>query len=895
MKRANLRWRVILPLAVGLMLLTAMVACQGPAGPAGPAGAAGLAGPAGAAGPAGPAGAAGTQGPIGLTGPQGLTGPAGAGGPGGLQPVSLVSSTGLNATLAISRPANGTNFVAGERIVVTVTLKDKLGGSLTKAQMGTLALYTYGPQEPTKAVAAVKLLNATTNRSATPHHYIDLLTNNTTNVQVTGNVVTYTMQAVTDELPGTYTVGVRAQKADDTALDAALLLANFQMKTATAETATIDTNKCASCHKGASNGQVYMHHVDVSSRSTTGSPSYENLAIVSCKLCHNNEGYASYTQGTNRVVDVIVNRVHGLHMGEGLKNVLNTDPATGSFRNYTGVVFPKDVKNCTSCHMNDNWKTKPSRLACGTCHDKTWFASIATMPAGYEPHAGDAWANDDSCGVCHKPEVDFVAVSANATFTIPSITNAHKAQQVLNTINITLSRPANGSYYVAGEKPVVTLVINNDKGTPINHSTVNETNFSSAAFYVYGPRRNAVPVLTNAAINGNSKARAAVTSTVAGPWSFVTGDTFKIAVNGGPVQTLTAPVGIQTATQTAAWLQANLTNVTATATTANQITLQNLTFGDNSKFEIYNSPVTAKMGWKPGPQNIVQGASGVVVGMTVGVTVEPYVVKAAVSSPTNDLRPRTDPVNYTDPNVTRNPDNITYQLYDVAGLKPGTYIAYSWVRATTGRVPDFARTAVGLVTFQVGTATVDKKVADGCTDCHGNTIMHYGGSHPAPFNTDYCLSCHDYYRSGTGEGYPRQGGTTTSGWAGFGNKPIGPRVHGVHFGKYLNSPEAVYAGTPGIFAEVIFPQDIRNCTKCHNSTTTGTWATEPSRQACMSCHDSPSAQAHGTLNTLDPTPADPYGPDGIETCKACHGAGKEYSPDRLHNISNPYVPPYARE
>ena len=889
MRKVNLRWGVIAPLTVGLMLLATTAACQGPAGEAGRIG---------AQGPAGPTGPAGPQGPVGISGPPGQTGvqgPAGLSGTAGPQPVSLITGAGLNATLALSRPANGSNFVAGERIVVTVTLKDKAGASVTKAQLNALALYAYGPQETTKSVAAVKLLNASTNRSATPHHYIDLMTNNTTNIQFAGNVVTYTMQAVTDELPGTYTVGVRAQRAGETAIEAALLMADFQMKTATVETQTADKAKCASCHLGSSNGQVYMHHVDVSSRSTTGSPSYENLAIVSCKLCHNNEGYASYTQGNNRVVDVIVNRVHGLHMGEELTNPLNTNLTTGSFRNYMGVVFPKDVRNCLACHADNNWKTKPSRLACGTCHDSTWFSSVAFMPAGYTAHPGDAWPNDDSCGVCHKPDVDFVAVSGNATFTIPSITNAHKAEQVLNTINMTLSRPANGSFYVAGEKPVVTLVIKNDKGIPIDHSTVNETNFSSAAFYVYGPRRNAVPVLTNAAVNGNSKARASVTSTIAGPWTFVTGETFKIAVNSGLVQTLTPPSGTQTAAQVAAWLQSNLTNVTVTATAANQVTLQNLTFGDNSKFEIYDSPVTAKMGWKPGPQNIVQGASGVVIGMTAGTTVEPYVVKAAVSSATNDLRPRTDPANYTDPNVTRNPANVTYQLYDVASLKPGTYIAYGWVRATAGRVPDFARTAVGLVTFQVGTATVDKKVADGCSDCHGNSIMHYGGSHPAPFDTDYCLSCHDYYRSGTGEGYLRQGGTTTSGWAGFGNKQIGPRVHGVHFGKYLDSPEAVYAGTPGIFAEVIFPQDVRNCTKCHNSTTSGTWASEPSRQACMSCHDSPGAKAHGTLNTLDPTPADPYGPDGIETCKACHGAGKQYAPDVVHNISKPYVPPYPRE
>jgi len=72
--------------------------------------------------------------------------------------------------------------------------------------------------------------------------------------------------------------------------------------------------------------------------------------------------------------------------------------------------------------------------------------------------------------------------------------------------------------------------------------------------------------------------------------------------------------------------------------------------------------------------------------------------------------------------------------------------------------------------------------------------MHFnsGSIHPQPFDTDYCRACHDYGRTGSGEGYARTGGTSTSGWAGYGAKPISARVHGVHFGAYLNRPENVY-------------------------------------------------------------------------------------------------------
>jgi hypothetical protein len=65
--------------------------------------------------------------------------------------------------------------------------------------------------------------------------------------------------------------------------------------------------------------------------------------------------------------------------------------------------------------------------------------------------------------------------------------------------------------------------------------------------------------------------------------------------------------------------------------------------------------------------------------------------------------------------------------------------------------------------------------------------------------------------------------------------------------------------------------------------------------ACLSCHDSDEAKAHGTLNTFMGNPNDPYGPLSYETCNVCHGANRDFSPDKVHKITDPYVPPYPRE
>jgi hypothetical protein len=920
MMEVSSRWRKASLIGGGLLSLTALIlaaGCTGPRGETGPigtpgvAGANGATGPAGAVGKNGTAGKAGPVGPVGPVGPTGAQGAAGPRGDAGPQGVPGGVDPGMNVDLSVSGPPTGRFFATGQKIVVTITLNDAYNGLLTRDDFSTLALYMYGPQEPTKTVTAVKLLHTTDNRSAAVHHYIDLLSNNsssngTPDLKIDGNVLTYTLQSITDELPGTYSIAVRAVKKGPTTINQAMVISNLQIGTATPEQQTVNLAKCGPCHQGASNNQIYMHHVDGSAANPLGSFSIDNGAIATCKACHNNNGYASYVfpaGSSTRVSDQIVNRVHGLHMGEGLQLDANNNPVTGAFKDYIDVVFPQDVRNCTACHTNDNWKTKPSRLACGTCHDNTWFGDQNAVPAGYKSHAGGIQIDDSKCTVCHTSDTGPI------TSAIAPIPTVHKVSQPLDKIDISMTKPANGQFYVAGEKPVVTAVIRNDNGTAVDHSTLDSIT-STANLYVYGPREQAKPVLTNVAAIGNTRTRASATNTIAGPWTFVAGDTFKVSVNDGPVLTLAAPVGIQTPAQVATWLGGALgTNVTVTATTANMTTIQDLLFGDASKIDIYNSAVTDKMGWKPAGLPIIE--NGVIVRYAEGTTMEPYQVRAAVSTVAVNMRTVAAP-GYTDPGLTKSQGSVSLQLLDVKGLQPGTYMVFSYVipngvLAGTGSGPTgapnaaaksagFSNTGIGFMTFQVGTATPDKKVATNCNNCHGSNIWHLdnGPIHPEPFDTDYCLACHDYGRMGTGEGYSRTGGTSTNGWAGYGAKPLVARLHGVHFGAYLNRPEDVYAGNAYEFAGIILPQDVRNCTKCHSADTTGTWKTAPSKLACLSCHDSDAARTHGKVNTAVGPSGDPLGVDSVETCNLCHGPGKEFAPEVVHDVANPYVPPYPR-
>lgn len=663
---------------------------------------------------------------------------------------SAEPSQPLNITVSL-KPNNGTHLVAGEVSEVVITLRDKAGASLSKNDFATLNLYAYGPQEMSKTVTAVKMLNATTDRSKTPHHYIDLL--NSPDVRVEGNVLKYTLQPVSDEEPGTYTLSLYAVKKDD-ALAQVFALADFQLGTPNVEKQVVEKESCAACHQGAASGQFYLHHVDVG-RSPVGSPSIDSWPVRTCKSCHNNEGYAAFTSQIDgsRTVDPIVKRVHGVHMGEHLKNLFNTDPDRGMFKLYTEVLFPADVKNCTTCHADDRWKTKPSIQACTACHDATWFGDAAAVPQGLRAHPGGQQANDAACALCHPAD----------TGGMKPVAEAHKVAPPAfrQVVELNMSPPANGKFYVAGEAPAVIIVIKDaSTGQTIDPNTLVEpaspaqpNELRRGNIFVSGPRRDTLPVLTAAA--------------------------------------------------------SDTTNTYAS----------------------------------------------------------------------NDFRVLKDR-SKADPRITRTDTNIVYQLDDVAGLRPGTYTV--WAETLPG--PANSLGAWGLLNFQVGTETQEKKVATNCIDCHRDTRMH-ASYFAVEFNTDICKSCHDNKRQIAGK----------SGWTdsnnGFGAAPIARRVHGVHFGKYLDKPGEVHATVD--YSGVIFPQDVRNCTKCHAETSS--WREKPSRVACLACHDSDAAISHATLQTLDLTPGEPYRGDEVETCVVCHGPSREWSPDKVHNISTPYRPPYPRE
>ncbi|MDH5673672.1 MAG: hypothetical protein OEZ06_16065 [Myxococcales bacterium] len=908
--------RVLVAIALGVSM-----ACTGATGPDGDRGATGEPGARGAEGPDGPEGPQGEEGPEGSRGPQGESGPEGSEGPAGPageagptgqsgpagprgEPgsASLLpgQSPGLSVKASASAPANGSHYVSGERIALVYVLEDAAGNPLALSDFSQTRLMLSGPRDVLKTRAAVELLNTSADRSDSSHHYISLKDTTNANLAVAGNVVTYTLEAVGDEEPGTYTAGlwlVSALYAQDQ--DFALL--DLQIGTATVEPEI--AAGCDACHEGAANGQLYLHHVDPGF-SPYGNPSLDTQPPRACRTCHNQDGYAAVRKcddGSNPVRDAagdyicedgsqnwsymsdpIIRRVHGVHNGTGLSLPYNVDPERGDFRHYTNVTFPADVRNCQSCHTDDAWKTKPSRQACGSCHDHVdWPSGAFTPPHSLgEPtagacsvdgdcnadfgegscntgsgeceittHAGGAQSSDADCATCH-----------GADSGISPITTAHAIAPRTSPWELELTiapPPANGSHYVAGEAPVVFLVIKDpDTGVAIDHTTV--ASWNRAYLYLNGPRAERIPALTTAA-------RAEVV-TAAGPFdlSAATALSLKVgalAIELDPADATFANAAAASAAEVIAWLNSepNFLAAAYAEPRAGSVVIHALPSTSQQALEVLTSDVATALGLSPG-RYIAQASSG--------------------SYASNDLK--------ADPKVTLTSGSVQYQLDDVGTAVPGTYSVWVRARQVSGSY------AVALANLQVGSAVEEPKVATNCYDCHSDGF--HGGY---AFDADVCGSCHDYRRAAD----PRLEGDPLDGWgasaapgrsnAGFGAGPLSRRIHGVHFGNYVNFPYDIHASWGEHFSHIVFPQDVRNCVKCHSDS--DSWRQQPGRLACFSCHDSDAAWGHGQQMTYDPTPVDPFSGDEQESCTVCHGQGRDYAVDAMHDITDPYAPPYPRE
>jgi len=235
----------------------------------------------------------------------------------------------------------------------------------------------------------------------------------------------------------------------------------------------VRTADCNQCH-GLPNGLT-------SSTGSAGLAAHggSRRSVQLCIICHQPQ---TSDPDTGNSLDMKV-FIHKIHMGSSLPSVQAGTPYQiigfqNSVNDWSTVVYPADVRRCQTCHNPKNgasqtnvWLMKPTRAACGSCHDNVNFASGAN-------HAGGPQIDDNQCANCHIPqgELEFDA-SILGAHTIPD------ESTMIPGLNFTLVSVVNGG---AGQKPTVTFTVRDNSGNGIPISAF-KTGSGSLSLTMAGP------------------------------------------------------------------------------------------------------------------------------------------------------------------------------------------------------------------------------------------------------------------------------------------------------------------------------------------------------------------------------------------------------------------------
>jgi len=196
-----------------------------------------------------------------------------------------------------------------------------------------------------------------------------------------------------------------------------------------------------------------------------------------------------------------------------------------------------------------------------------------------------------------------------------------------------------------------------------------------------------------------------------------------------------------------------------------------------------------------------------------------------------NFRTVTDPVAVTyDPALTH---RVAMQVSDNV-----TNASYDFVPANPNAVP----------------ANRDIVANASCSECHERLGLHGGDR----VSIDYCVTCHN---PGTADA---NSGNTVD---------FTVMVHKIH--SAADYTIWGFRNSEHDYSDVLYPQDVENCLKCHNGDDPatpdgGNWKNVPSEAACSSCHPAPAnvlsftpdqiEAAHVTSNS---TPNNPFLPPGV--------------------------------
>lgn len=293
----------------------------------------------------------------------------------------------------------------------------------------------------------------------------------------------------------------------------------------------VKVTACFECHSKFQG----FHNPAVAGRTATPASRQDTRM---CVLCHTDQRKFGQVEATTTATGFSgdVRRVNGLstinlpvfihklHMGEKLTKTGTS--LVGILANE--IKYPQAITNCVKCHdgtagaknqtaQGNNWKSNPSRLACGACHDAVNFATGTNHPA-----PGGIQLDDSRCASCHSADsiakVSHVTVDPQGSVDRggypPPPTNVGNPIALASQLNL----PA-GVYKIAteiksvsvaavtgGKQATVVYRILSDLGTggAMNPVTLNATGFlmpnvdgTPSIYVTYGQKQDGVAAVAD--------------------------------------------------------------------------------------------------------------------------------------------------------------------------------------------------------------------------------------------------------------------------------------------------------------------------------------------------------------------------------------------------------------
>lgn len=325
--------------------------------------------------------------------------------------------------------------------------------------------------------------------------------------EVEPGVYTYTFgQALGDNFDDrrTHVAGIVVQGADELSANAVFTFVPDPEREIRMVRDYVDTAACNNCH-----GELDAHG---------GS---RDMAEI-CVICHTPDNIDPETGNSLEMKSM----VHRIHAGEHLPSVQEGNPYyivgyRQSVHDYSTVVFPQDVRNCTTCHTEDAgdaYLDFPTIEACTACHDNV-------DPSIQLNHPGRPKDNSD-CYNCHYPELE--------EFDNESILGAHvipRHSEQVTGVNLELLSVDNA---MVGQSPTITFRVSNNAGDPIAPE-----NMDYLAVTVAGPTGDYVNRVTETIFRAPSDTLPNVTEADEGAYSFTLayilpedGGTYAFALEG---------------------------------------------------------------------------------------------------------------------------------------------------------------------------------------------------------------------------------------------------------------------------------------------------------------------------------------------------------------------------